>query len=420
MRRGIVSVLTAASVTFAVAGCAAPSDDAVVLEYAIWDQDQLLAMQQIAESFAEKNPGVTVDIEVLPAAQYWTVLQTALNGGAAADVFWMNGPSFSLYVHAGMLAPLDDQNIDAENYPEPLISLYSDHGVLYGAPKDFDTIALWYNKDLFDAAGVAYPEAGWTWEDLVDTAAALTDPIAGVYGIAAPPSGQEIYYNTIAQAGGEVISPDGETSGYGTPEALAGVKFWTDLIDAGYSPTLQQMVDTTPEALFLSGKVAMYQTGSWSAGGFADNAEMAQKINVAPLAEGPTGNQSVIHGLANVANAQSENLELAKKFAAFASSEEAAQIEASSSTVIPAYRGTQQMWVRSLPEFDAQVFIDAAKDAAPYPSSSTLLSWLSIETEQMSQIWAGTLEPKEGLQLLATQMQAVLDDDSLPPHESGP
>ena len=176
-------------------------------------------------------------------------------------------------------------------------------------PKDFDTVALWYNKELFDAAGVEYPSAGWTWDDLKAAAAKLTDPAAGVYGIAASQFGQENYYNSIAQAGGEVITADGTKTGYDTPEALAGIELWTDLIAAGSSPTAQQLTDTSPEDFFVSGKVAMFQNGSWAGGTYAANPDIADKINVAPLPAGPEGNQSVIHGLANVANAKSAHLD---------------------------------------------------------------------------------------------------------------
>lgn len=417
-RRGSVAVAAASVAALAFTGCSSSGSGSsgadgedVTISYAMWDESQKPAMQQIVDAFEEENPNVTVDLQVTPNKEYWTKLQTSVSGGAGPDVFWMNGPRFQLYASNGVIAPLDDADIDAADYPESLLDLYTFEGKLYGAPKDFDTIGLWYNKELFDAAGVAYPTAEWTWDDLKDAAAKLTDPAKGQWGIAASQYGQENYYDSIAQAGGEVINAEGTESGYGSPEALAGIELWTDIIASGNSPTAQQMTDTSPVDLFQSGKVAMYHDGSWAPLMYASNPDIADKVDVAPLAAGPAGNQSIIHGLANVANAKSEHLDIAKKFAAFASGEQGADIMAETGAVIPAFNGKQQAWVESLPQYDLQVYIDAVETAVPYPVSKNTAAWASIESEILTKVWAGEVTPEAGLKDLAAKMQAALDEE---------
>ena len=411
-RRALGALAASAAAVLALSACSSSatgesSGGDITLSYAIWDENQKPAMEDIAAAYTEEHPNVTIEIQVTPYKEYFTKLQTAVTGGSAADVFWMNGPNFQLYASNGQLAPLDD--VDASDYPQGLVDLYTYDDALYGAPKDFDTVALWYNKTLFDAAGVEYPSAGWTWDDFTTAAAKLTDPANGRFGVAASQYGQENFYNSIAQAGGEVISADGTESGYGSPEALEGVELWTDLIADGSSPTAQQMTDTNPVDCFLSGKVAMFQNGSWAAIAYADNADIGDSVDVAPLPAGPEGNQSVIHGVGNVANAKSAHVEEAKDFAAFASGEQAAKIQAETGTVIPAFNGTQQAWVDALPQYDLQVYIDALETAVPYPVSKNTSAWTSIESEVLSQVWSGAVSPKEGLQDLAAQMQTALD-----------
>ena len=414
--RIVAALAASAAALLALSACSSgagtgSSEDATIT-YGIWDQNQQPAMQEIADAFMAEHPNVTVEIQLTPYKEYFTKLQTSVSGGAAPDMFWMNGPNFQLYASNGVLAPLDDQGIEASDYPQGLIDLYTYDGSLYGAPKDFDTVALWYNTELFDAAGVEYPSAGWTWDDLEAAAAKLTDPASGVYGITATQYGQENYYNSIAQAGGEVISADGTETGYGTPEALEGITLWTDLIAAGSSPTAQQMTDTAAEDFFVSGKAAMFQNGSWAAIAYAENPDLAEKVNVAPLPAGTEGNQSVIHGIGNVANAKSAHLDLAKEFVAFASGEQAAEIQAESGTVIPAFVGSQQAWVDALPQYDLQVYIDALETAVPYPVSKNTAAWTALESEILSQVWAGAISPEDGLKQLADEMQAALDAES--------
>jgi multiple sugar transport system substrate-binding protein len=397
---------------FALAACgsgddAGTADGPVTLTYGIWDKNQEPAMRQIADAFEAANPDVTVAIELTPFSDYWTKLQTAISGGTGPDVFWMNGPNIQAYASNGALEPLGD--LDTSGYPQGLVDLYTVDGALYGAPKDFDTIGVWYNKDLFDAAGVDYPSDDWTWDDYVATAERLTDPDAGVWGSAAALNDQQNYYNTIAQAGAEVVSADGTTTGYGTPEALTGLEFWTDQIAAGLSPTQEQMADTSPETLFTSGKVAMYWSGSWSAVAYDTNDAVSDIVDVAPLPAGPQGNQSVIHGVGNVVNAGGEHKDVAARFAEFASSEEAAVIQAEAGAVIPAYDGTQQAWVDAMPHFQLDVYIDALDTAVPYPASRNTSAWTSIQDEVLTQVWSGGLDAADGNTQLGEQVQAKLD-----------
>lgn len=379
----------------------------ITLQYAIWDTNQEPAMKEIIAAFNVEYPNVTIKIQNA-GSKYWEKLQTAMSGGSGPDVFWMNGPNFQLYASNDQLAPL---KVDKANYPKSLVDLYSFDGTTYGAPKDFDTIGVWYNTEIFDAAGVAYPEADWTWEDYNAVATQLTDPAQGIWGSAARLNDQSGYYNTIPQAGGMVIDAAGTETGFGSPEALQGVEFWTKQIQAGVSPTQEQMTDTAPGDMFTSGKVAMYWDGSWNASLFSKNELIGDKVNVAPLPAGPVNNTSVVHGISNVVNAASAHKDAAAAFALFASGEEAARIQADSGTVIPAFNGTQQAWVDAMPQYDLQMFLDSVQTSVPYPASRNTGAWQSIQNEILAQVWALAIPPAEGMAQLAQQVQAQLDKD---------
>src|SRR5690625_4009066 len=124
-----------------------------------------------------------------------------------------------------MLLPLssliESGDIDPANYPDAMNALYVMDGEQYAVPKDFDTIGLWFNTRLFDEAGVEHPTAEWTWEDFRSAAKTISDELGdqGVYGFAGGVTNQALVYPAIMQAGGEIISEDGTTSGYDSPEA---------------------------------------------------------------------------------------------------------------------------------------------------------------------------------------------------------
>lgn len=405
---GVVALVAALAACSSGGGAGASGSPSAgqpaTITYGLWDNIQAPVMQKLADAFHVTHPNITVSVQVTPYSDYFTKLKAAATGGQAPDVFWLNGPNFQLYASNGMLAP---EQINASNYPDALVKLYQYQGKQYGIPKDFDTIGLWYNKTLFDAAGLKYPTADWKWADEQAAAQKLTNPAKGVFGLGAPPSGQENFYSTVFQAGGSIISADGKKSGYDDPNTIRGLKFWTDLIQAHYSPSMQQMTDTDVVRMFESGTLAMLYGGSWHASEFANNANTRNTVDVTEL---PAGDKkaTVIHGLANVVFARSAHLDAANQFTEYLGSKEAADIEASTGSVIPAFNGTQQAWVNAFPQYKLQSFLDELPDAVSFPVSKNTSVWNTMESDILTKAWSGSESVDQAATDLATQMNAAL------------
>lgn len=393
---------------------AAPTDLAAEINYSFWDENQRPAVEKNIADFNKQYPNVKVTVNVTPWAQYWTKLQTQAESNSLPDVFWMNGPNVTLYASNDMLEPLDGiiagGQIDPANYPESLNNLYTVDGTQYGVPKDFDTIGLFYNKAIFEKAGVELPTESWTWDDFRTAAKSISDKLKGegIYGVSTGlAGGQEGFYNTILQAGGTIISDDKKSSGYDTPEAAEGLQFWTDLIADGSSPTLQQLSDTEASVWFNSGRSAMIWTGTWSVSLFKES-EFAADFDVTHL---PQGKQraTVIHGLANVVAANSPNKEAALAFAAYMGSEEAQLTQATMGAANPAFIGTNGAFVDSVPGWNLQSFIDSAEDyAVAYPVSKDTQRWNEQETALLPAAFSGERPVAEVAGELATKMNEIL------------
>lgn len=189
MRRKIAGlVICTAMATGIVSGSSLVSAAGKTVSVAIWDNNQLSGLQEIADTWAEQS-GVNVEFQVLDWTTYWTMLEAGASGGEMPDVFWMHSANAQKYMDANLLLDLNDyiaqeETIDLENYFPGIVELYSQDGVQYAIPKDHDTIAAVYNKAVLDKYGIDYPTDDWTWADFAAIAQEITEKGKddGIYG----------------------------------------------------------------------------------------------------------------------------------------------------------------------------------------------------------------------------------------------
>lgn len=386
----------------------------VTLTYGIWDVAQKPAMEKIIKEFHAKHPNIDVQVQVTPWDSYWTKLQTAVTAGTAPDVFWMTMVYAEYYAKGGGVLPLDDQirssHLNMNAYVDSVRKAYTFDGKVYGIPKDVNGFGLCYNKKLFKQAGVKAPDASWTWNDVITAAKKLTNPAKHVYGFAAPNADELGWYLTVPQAGGEIISPDGKKSGYDQPGTIRGIQFFSDMINKYHvSPNLQQTTDTDPQAMLTSGKVAMRYCGSWEPEEIAAVPYGKANIDVAPLPTGPSGNRDYYsNGLANVISAKTKHKDEAWEFLQFLGSKQAAQIQSTTGTVIPAYKGEADAYTKAMPEFDMKVFVDQLQYAKPFPASLKTDAWRNYATQEFANAWTGKTTVANAARSVATKMNQDL------------
>ena len=141
------------------------------LTYMMWgDPPEMAVWQKLVDAFEAKNPDISVKVEVSDWDSYWDKLRVTTVGGNPPDVFAMDGPLYPDWQSRGSLLDLSPylekapETLDGV-FPGPLTAYQLEAGT-FGLPRDFQTIVLYYNKAMFDAAGVAYPDDSWTLDDL--------------------------------------------------------------------------------------------------------------------------------------------------------------------------------------------------------------------------------------------------------------
>jgi multiple sugar transport system substrate-binding protein len=319
MKRSLIATVGMLGIAaLALSGCATPAadDGPVTITYTnfISNDGNEENLQTIVDAFEKENPDITVEVTTLPYGDYGTALQTDLAAGTVSDVFDIEYSNYASYQANGVLAPLTVANPDA--YRQSLLEAYSTDGTSYALPSSFSDVVLYYNADLFDAAGVEYPTNDWTWADEKAAAEKLTDQAAGVWGDHQPISFYE-YYKVLAQNGGEFLNDDKTAVAFNTPEGLEAAE-WLVNKSGTVMPTIDQG-QGTPDFdtnLFKDGKLAMLHTGIWVFGAVAD-VPFTWDIAVEP---GNTEQASAVFSNAIGVSATSEHIEAATKWAEFLTS----------------------------------------------------------------------------------------------------
>jgi multiple sugar transport system substrate-binding protein len=297
----------------------APVDEKVTITYSnfISNGGKEENLATIVKAFQDENPNITVEVKTLPYADYFTALQTDMAGGTTADVFDIEDGNYDFYQANGVFAPLE--GVDTSVYQKNLADAYATGGVQYALPSSFSNVVLFYNKTLFDAAGVSYPTSDWTWADEQAAAVKLTDAKKGVWGDYQPISYHE-YYKVVAQAGGKYLADDGKSAAFNTPEGLKAAK-WLVEKSGKTMPTAEQGAGTPDYDLnlFKDGKLAMWITGIWNFGSGAD-ASFDWDIAVEP---GDTTHASAMFSNGLAVSANTKNKDAAQKWAVYLSSSKA-------------------------------------------------------------------------------------------------
>jgi multiple sugar transport system substrate-binding protein len=265
---------------------AAGGDISGTIRVGSWDGgDGLAPFNAAIESFKAQYPNVEVVLESVPQG-YGDKLLTQFSAGNAPDVFQVGDGDAAKFAAQGVLEPLEpyingDNPLDMGVFYPAVAAIGQVQGQTYLLTKDWSPLVLFYNKALFDAAGVEYPNADWTWDDMLTAAKALT--VSGEqWGIQIPNSwGDPLWYRGLSplvyQNGGSFISEDGtKATGFlNSPETVEAIQWYVDLFTTHkVSPTKADVEALAGVDLFQTGRVAMLWTGRWPLADFQKNAEL--------------------------------------------------------------------------------------------------------------------------------------------------
>lgn len=351
MRTPPKAATAALALALLTGACSSPQRQAsrpnekIQLTMSVWggDLDAKTYKERLA-LVTKKFPGITVKLEQTPGSgDYDQKIQTALAGGKGPDIMQF-AENVHVFSSRNQLAPLDDHIAKAkldvnQRFGERVAAAYRRDGKTWALPDRSGAMVLYYNRKLFDAAGVAYPTGAWTWTDFRAAALKLTEREGDKvtrYGMAAG-NWWPWWMTFMAQNGGGVVGSDGKPTANSAANVEA-LKFYNDLVyvdKVAPSPTdfANLGKDMGPDPLFAQGKAAMIFTGYWGIGTFKEAADL--KWDIAPMFQ---GKQKATAGFGSglAVNAKSEHQEAAFQVIEFLTGEEGQQPIVANSQDAPA------------------------------------------------------------------------------------
>lgn len=265
---------------FAFSGCGkiAPSDGTTQIKVAFWGSpEEIDIITHSISDWQQANPKIKIIFEHTPYTGYDSKILTRIAGGAAPDIIATEVDYFVTFATKNVLEDLtpyveQSTDFDKKDFFPTIFDRFTHQGKIQAIPRDVAPFAcVFYNKKLFDEAGLAYPTDDWNWDDLLRMSRALTKKDAGgrvtqygFYGWA--------WQNFVYGNGGALVDDvkNPTRTLVDDPKTIQGLQFYSDLINLyGVMPTPVALANLGMgvDLMFASGRLAMFLSGIWETPG---------------------------------------------------------------------------------------------------------------------------------------------------------
>jgi len=409
----------------------------VTLTYALWDPHEQVGYQQSINEFEKLHPDIKVDIENIPYGNYEQKMIAEFITGGAPDLFWVNTPWLATFIKDGMLTnltPLIKANhVDMSQYYPQLVALHSVGSKIYGLPKDWDTIALYYNENYFKKLHLAVP-ANLSWnadgtgsfvtflkEATTDTSGhnALSPQFnpgkVATYAIGINNDPQGGWGNYVAEVGGKVIPyPGAPYTTLATPQVNAGVTFLTRYLTGAHVMVPGTLSGPNAngnnlEQMFAQGQVAMWEEGDWNT--VSVKTSVTFPVGVATLPTGPAGRVSVFNGLIDGLNSHTKYPKQAWELEQWLGSAQSQAIMGSGGYVWPAIKSLDPLFLQNWKKqgIDMQAFLtEAHGKVVNFPNTPGIGDALTDIGNDLGPAFLGTEPVSQALKTAQTDANYVL------------
>ncbi|GAB3592803.1 sugar ABC transporter substrate-binding protein [Angustibacter peucedani] len=332
----------------------------------IWDDQVQKAYEKSFAAFTQQHPDITVKINLVPYADYFTKLPLDVSSGDVDDIFWINSSPFGQLADSGALVDVGSALPDEKaGFVQAAVDQYSRNGKLWGVPALTDgRTVVYYNKKLVEAAGVDPSDLTWNPTDpasdtYLAAAKKLTKDSSGKtadqpgfdgrklaqYGTNVANDLGAIYYNFIGSNGGKFQADDGSFVFAQDAKSAQALGYLVKLINTDHvAPSAADTNDNGDFSRdkFLQGKLALFESGTYNLKNVADGADF--DWGIAPMPAGPAGRVSVVNSVVAAGSAKSKHPQQTLEVLKWLGSKEGASFVGESGSALPAVTAAQQSY----------------------------------------------------------------------------
>jgi multiple sugar transport system substrate-binding protein len=385
-------------------------------------QPWIEAMNATFAAFQQAHPRARVTLEITPSGIV-EALQAAAMAGTPVDVSVAEASWIQRFGEAGQLVELEPllkrDRMALDLWYEPALQEgrydartgISGSGALYALPATYVGTLAYYNKALFQAAGLKEPAESWTWDDLVQLGTRLTtrgsDPGAAQYGVLL---GGRIREAMIWGAGGEFVARDGSKCLLDTPAAVKGIAFQVDLMHKHKVVPTGEALTALPAPPFANGRIGIAFDGSWNLDTYVK--QLTFEWDIAPVPIGPTGKRVAYMGTnLLVLWKGGKGGDAAWELLKFMTTEPGMKYFAETGT--PGYKRTAESELYLKPggkPAHRKYAVELARYGRPYTTEPFLAYWDPEYVRIWSELVANTLSPEAGARQMCEQIDRALQE----------
>lgn len=324
--------------------------------------------QEILDAFTKENPHITIEQVSATYNEYNERVLTMAAGGNLPDLIWTQPAGYATFVENGLLMDISDQvaELDLDELQPGVIELGQVDGTQYGMIRDRSTVQMAYNKDMFDEAGIEYPEDDWTIDEFLETAKALTVK----EGDRTTQFGIENFYlkELLTAHGTNIMDPETAEITLDDPKTIEAIELSQAMINEyNVQPTGAQTEGMS--SLFLSGVAGMSMAGPWDWVEFEKNADF--EFDIVPLPSGSDkGTLSPAAYLPISINAETDYPEEAWELLEFLTYGGGQDIQAEIASAVPVVnRATDDVLTFAGAPDNAQALVDQLENGSVVPNT---------------------------------------------------
>jgi multiple sugar transport system substrate-binding protein len=424
MTRSIQFLLVLIFAALLVVACGGDTEDVSFMVFG--DPAELAAYEALVAEFETQHPEIDIALQHIPSqGEYRQRLAASFSSGSPPDVMLLNYRRFGTFADQGGLQPLtnymaNSDVIDSADFYPVTIDSFQLEGDLWCVPQNISSLVVYYNRDLFDAAGLPYPASNWSWDNFLAAARALTqdtdgDGMVDQYGVGIEPSLFRLA-PFVWQNGGRITDDPANPTRLtlDEPITMEALQWFVDLqVVEGVVPDAVAESAENSQSRFLNGNLGMIFNSRRGVPTYRTIDSFEWDVAPLPFSRRQAG---ILHSDGYCMAAATDNKDAAWTFIEFANSETGQAIVAPSGRTVPSLKSVAESDAfldPTQPPANARVFLDSIPTLGRVPIMST---WVQIEEtagKEIERAFYGQISAEEAALTAIDRTQTYFDENNL-------